>query len=318
MSRARAGLALVLHALAPAASAAECADEYGLDALADDMGEVESAVIKGDADAAESSARRLEAGLACLGAPLPRVVAGRAYRAMATGLIDVDPELAAAWYQTAAVVDGGFVYTLEDLPADDHPAFEAWRVALDATEGVEEEVVQDHVWASGQFTVDGRRLSWPAAEPGMPHVVQRSLDDVVTTWVIDGVDFPEEALIADAAVGRPAAPREGDVTPGAGRVPTVTVSKVESNNWPPERVALVGGGSAVLAAGGVLYGLAWTKRGQFDTSTIRADTERLAAGTNTLTIASTAALAAGAGTVGFGILFFIVDGDPRPTLDLRF
>ena len=315
--RAMMGLGLMLAPAVALAEADECEATYGLDALADDMGAVESAVISDDAASAEAAARKLEGGLPCLDAPLPRVIAGRAYRAMATGLWGADEALANSWYRTAAAVDPGFVYTLEDLPRDDHPAFEAWRQALDAAEGVEPEVVEKHVWASGRFTVDGRRLNWPAAEPGMPHVLQQNHDDVVTTWIVDGTDFPAAALIADASVGQPVA-TVGGTGLASSVAPTVTVNKVESNNWPAERIALVGGGTAALAAGGLLYGLAWDKRGQFDQSSTRADTERLAASTNTLTVAGTATLAAGAGTVGFGILFFIVDGDPRPTLDLRF
>jgi len=302
----------------PVAWAGDCEAPYDLDTLADDMGAVESAVISDDSAAAEEAARRLQAGLACLDTPLPRVIAGRAYRALATGVVSVEPDTATQWYRTAAAVDSGFVYTLEDLPRDDHPAFEAWRTALDEVAGVDEALIEGHVWSTGKFTVDGRRMSWPAAEPDMPHVLQRAHDGAVTTWIVDGISFPEEALIADASVGQPVVGDGPSSSLPVGVRPTVTVNKVESNNWPAERIALVGGGTAALAVGGVLYGLAWDKRSQFDASSKQADTERLAASTNTLTVASTATLAAGAGTVGFGILFFIVDGDPRPTLDLRF
>jgi len=304
--------------LSTAAYAGGCEADYGLDTLADDLGVVESAVRSGDIEAASAAAQTLQQGLPCLSEPLPRVVAGRAYRAVAAGQHgQPGAEEALAWYRTAAVVDGSFLYTLEDLPEEDHPAFEAWRQAVEATRASEPEAIDGHVWASGVFTVDGRRLPWPSAEPGMPHVLQQSLDGEVTTWIIDGASFPDEALIADASV-RPAGTEGVSVIGGQGVAPTVTVQRVGGNNWPPERVALVSGGSVAVLAGGGLYALAMQKRAQFDQSTIRADTTRLAAGTNTLTVASAATLAAGAGTLGFGVLFFIVDGNPSPTLDLRF
>jgi hypothetical protein len=309
---------LSLLVLGGPAYGADCESGYGLDTLADDLGVVESAVRSDESEAAAQAARRLLDGLPCLSEPLPRVVAGRAYRAVATGLLSTEEaEQASRWYRTAAVVDGSFLYSLEDLPEEDHPAFEGWRLAVEAAKGADSVPIEGHVWSSGTFTLDGRRLNWPAAEPDMPHLLQRSLDGETDTWLVDGTDFPSEALIADASVRNQANASDGP-SPVTHTVPTVTVQQVGGNNWPAERVGLVAGGTVALLAGGGLYAMALDKRSQFDASTKRADTTRLAASTNTLTVASTATLAAGAGTLGFGVLFFIVDGNPSPTLDLRF
>jgi hypothetical protein len=181
---------------------------------------------------------------------------------------------------------------------------------------VKAESVEGQVWSAGTFYLDGRRSNWPAAESGRPHLLQRVLDGTTTTWRVQGNTFPGELLIADTTSAPPPVAGQRIETP-TGRT-KVEVYKAKSHNWPTERVALVGGGAAALAGGGALYALAWNQRSKFDQSTTRADTESLARSTNTLTVASTATLAAGAGTLGFGILFFIVDGDPRPTLDIRF
>ena len=295
---------------------AGCDEPYAVDALADDLGALEAAILA-DAEEAPERAARLEANLTCLDGVLPRVIAGRVLRAVAAGQLGADPDAPAGdWLATAAAVDPGFRYTLADLPSEEHPAYVGWMNAVDASRAVRSEPVAGYVWSAGTFYLDGRRSNWPAAELGMPHLLQRVLDHRTTTWRVEGNTFPAELLIADTASAPP--PVAGHPVEAPTGHTTIEVHKVKQNNWPTERVALVGGGAAALAGGGALYALAWGQRGKFDASHTRADTERLARSTNTLTVASTATLAAGAGTLGFGILFFIVDGDPRPTLDFRF
>lgn len=293
-----------------------CDAPYAVDSLADDLGALEAAILAA-ADDAPTLASKLEGDLVCLDGRLPRVITGRVYRAIAAGQLGVDPTSAAAsWLDTAAVVDPGFRYSLDDLPSEDHPAFLGWLNAVDAAQGVKAEPVEGRVWAAGSFYIDGRRTNWPTAETGRPHLLQRVLDDTTTTWRVEGNTFPADLLIVDDAEAPPPVAGQRVETP-TGRT-QIEVYKAKSYNWPTERVALVGGGAAALVGGGALYALAWNQRGKFDASNTRADTERLARSTNTLTVASTATMAAGVGTLGFGVLFFIVDGDPRPTLDFRF
>ncbi len=294
--------------------AADCPAPVTLDHVADDLGAVEAAIR--DGAPADEPAARLRDGLPCLREALPRVVVGRVYRAIGAGQLPVAPTEAQRWLTAGAVVDAGFRYSLEELPSEEHPLFPAWDAAVEAARGLEPVTVEGKAWADGSYTVDGRRMSWPTAEASVPHVVQRTIADEVVSWVIDGAAFPDEVMVVAAAAPTEALPPTG-LAKGRGQ-PTVDVTKVKTRDWPVERVVLVGGGSAALVGGGVLYGLALDKRSQFDASQTQADTERLARGTNTLTVASTAALAAGVGTLGFGVLFFIIDGDPRPTLDFRF
>ncbi len=295
---------------------AGCDKPYAVDSLADDLGVLEAAIL-GQTEEAPALATKLEADLTCLDGVLPRVIAGRVLRAVASGQMGAHADAPAGdWLLTAAAVDPGFRYTLDDLPSEEHPAFIAWMNAVDANRAVQQQAVAGYVWTSGTFYVDGRRSNWPAAEIGMPHLLQRVHEGRTSTWRVEGNTFPNDLLIADAASAPPPVAGQRPQTP-TGRT-KVEVHKVKQNNWPTERIALVGGGTAALEGGGALYALAWNQRGKFDASNTRADTERLARSTNTLTVASTATLAAGAGTLGFGILFFIVDGDPRPTLDIRF
>ncbi len=295
---------------------AGCSETYAVDALADDLGALEASILA-DLDNAATLAAKLEGDLVCLDGVLPRVIAGRVYRAVAAGQLGADPKSPAkAWLDTAASVDPGFRYTLDDLPSEEHPAYVGWMNAVDEAREVDATTVEGQVWASGSFFLDGRRSSWPSAETGRPHVLQRVLDGATSTWRIEGNTFPVDLLMADDSSAPPPVAGWRVETP-TGRT-KVEVHKATSHNWPAERVVLVSGGAAALAGGGALYALAWNQRGRFDGSSTRADTERLARSTNSLTVASTATLAAGAGALGFGILFFIVDGDPRPTLDIRF
>ena len=136
---------------AGAAWGADCDAPYALDTLADDLGAIEAGILSADAAVAERGAA-LEKGLSCLDGVSPRVVVGRAYRAIAVA--QSGDEGAAARLTTAAAVDPGFQYSLEELPDDDHPAFAAWREALEKPVPELKPAV-GYVWASGTFYLDG-------------------------------------------------------------------------------------------------------------------------------------------------------------------
>jgi hypothetical protein len=94
--------------------------------------------------------------------------------------------------------------------------------------------------------------------------------------------------------------------------------EIKPKQWPASRVFFVAAGGASLAASGALYGLSAVERSKFESAGTAADLDAHSAATNRYVIGSGVAGAAGVGMLGFGVLFFVVDGDPRPTLDIRF
>ena len=225
--------------------------------------------------------------------------------------------------RTAAQLDPEFAYTEDQIPAAS-PVHSAWKLAKLEAEGESQAV--DKEFADGMHFLDGTIIQAPAAVADRFHIYQRVLDETYT-FVIQGAEFPEEAF---GPIGGPEAeevitevsPQDALVEAATGKsdanVPGMTPQSVSSKSWPAERVILVGAGGASLAASGVLWGLSASSRAQFDQSGTVADMDKFQASTNTLFLGSAATAGVGAGLLGVGVLFFIVDGDPRPTLDIRF
>lgn len=194
-------------------SSRDCAGPFSLDALLGHLVAVEEALRNEDPAAAHANAVAIESGLPCLAEVLPPLIAGRAYRAVGAGWSVADApdaiDRASGWFLTAAELEPTFDYGLQDLPAD-HPVREIYRSAR-ASADVAEVVVEGRGFASAApHFLDGRRLEAPRARPDRPHLLQRD-DGGVTTWLVQGADFPEPVLSRRAAErSREAAPREAD------------------------------------------------------------------------------------------------------------
>lgn len=306
----------LVAALPSVAGAADCEAPYDFDTLLNDLGAAEAGLRAMDYAAAMKSATAMRDGLPCLDQVAPIIVVPRALRAIAAGLyVGGEPEEAAKWFRTAAALDPGFDYGAQDLPPN-HPIVRAWKAAKADPAGAPEPA--DITLGEGSHWLDGKPLETPAAAPGAMHVYQYQTDRV-RTWVIEGPAFPREATgwVPEpppvAVVTQQAAPPTSPVAPVV--PPPVEIGP---RRWPAERVALVGGGVVALAGSGVLYALSADARGRFDTANSVTELDRWRGQTNAYAIGSGAALVAGASALGVGALFFLVDGDPRPTLDLRF
>ena len=213
--------------------------------------------------------------------------------------------------RTAAGVDPTFVFGVEDVP-EGHPVRSLWQLALDA-ENPEPVEIEGKSLSDGKHFVDGRRINYPVATLDRFHVYQR-VEDGVHSWVIDGNDFPEVAFMGNEP-DKPVEPEVEEVQPIED---LMAATVVKQNAWPGERVALVVGGGSALVASGVLYGLSAGAHSNFQSSTTVADMDKYQGQANTFFVSSGVSAAAAAGALTFGALFFVIDGDPRPSLDIRF
>jgi hypothetical protein len=339
--------AVLWAGLAQPALAADCASIYTIDALLDDLVQIEEFLRNGDGDAAGTVGKKLEAGLGCLAEVLPSMIAGRSYRAVAASYIaSGDPDTGMPWFLTATEIDQGFDYGLEDLP-EEHPVRGIYLTAKTESDG-EKVAVDGMGWATGKNYLDGRKIDKPAARLGRPHIYQRE-DGDVQTWRIDGNDFPVEVLSAavavaaapDSAGGKgkggkgPKPAKESKVKepkpdkvpkpdkdpkpdkvkkpkPSQGTGGSVTVTRQR----PAEKTPLIIGGGAVIGGAGAVYLMALSSRGKFERASTQNDIATLQTTTNRLVMVSAATLAVGAGTFTWGV---ILDGSsPLPAIKFRF
>jgi hypothetical protein len=354
--RARLSLLLCLAAslVTPvAAQAADCAEPYTLNVLLADMVAAEGFLRAGDTEPAKTVAVKMESGLACLDAKLPRPMVARTFRVIGAGLVGAGEDRGKGWFAAAADVEPGFDYGVEELPADSPIRF----AYLDA-KGVsaEEEGPTGKTFADGDYTLDGKGIDEPKAKAGRPHLLQQEAGGV-SSWVIQGADFPAEVL-ADAAVAVPVAaapepkakkvkepkakkvkepkpdkeqvakapkepkPEKEKVAkaPKPAKKPKETVSSDGSvqvgRKRPWEKTPLMIGGGVLMAAGGGIYMLAGQKRGEFDASNSLAEVDDLQGQINRLVILSAAVTAVGAGTLTWGVI--LDGGAPMPAVQLRF
>lgn len=294
------------------ARAGECETPYTIDDLLTDLALTEGALRSGDNAGASENGSRLGQRLPCSDDILPGAMAARIYRAVGGGVfVGGDPDGGLLWLRTAAEIDPNFDYADADVPAN-HPVRSGLKLAKVEVMGTApERTAEGQEFGLGKHFLDGRPIEVPEAGLERYHLYQRVLDQTYT-FLVEGNAFPPEAF---GAVKPPEETPEETVKPDI-TLPPPTVVKQKA--WPAERVVLVTTGAASLAASGALYGLSAGSRSNFDASNTVSDMDKYQSSTNTLVIASGATGAAGVGLLGFGVLFFIVDGDPRPTLDFRF
>jgi hypothetical protein len=295
-----------------AAHAADCDAVYDMDALFEDLATSEEALRTKNYVAASQTALAMRGQLDCLEQIMPVIIAGRVYRAMGAGLSLGGDDAGEQWLLTAAEVDPTFEYGIEDVP-EGHPARALWNAAVSESQPDPVEL-EGKTLADGKHFIDGRRVNFPVATEGRFHVYQW-VSEGVHSWVIEGVAFPDEAF--GGGVVASAEPEDSDerVDPMEN---LMAATVVKQKNWPGERVALVAGGSAAFVTSGLMYALSAGAHNNFSTSATVSDMDKYKSQANTLFVGSGISAAAGAGALTFGALFFVIDGDPRPTLDIRF
>ncbi len=304
-----------------------CAAPYTTDNLLADLTSTEKAVRGKDSAASGAGAGKLEAGLPCLDGPLPRPIAGKAYRAIGGGFVVAgDAAKGQGWLTTAAELEPTFAYGVEDLP-NDHPVRPVYDAAKLASGG--DDVVLGPV--TGEVFVDGRKMTTEIkAKDGRPHVVQHKTEAGLAGWLVQGVAFPPEVVPPVKGGGdkpakepKPAKPpKGGEVTaakpPKGG--PTTMVDEngmtIVKRKRPWEKTPLLIGGAAVVVGGGAVYGLSFLTRQKFEEATTKADVELYSQRTNTYVIASLAVLGVGAGTLTWGAI--LSESGPVAGLNFKF
>ncbi|MBT3221676.1 MAG: hypothetical protein HN348_21575 [Proteobacteria bacterium] len=333
---------------------AACEAPFTMDDMLMGLTEVEDHLRNGkDADAG-TAAKDMDGKLACMDAPLARMIAARLYRAIGAGTFSSgDTARGMSWLITANEIEPGFVYGLDEI-SEDHPVRFAFMDASDQSGGDRETVEGDFV--DGLVYLDAKKVSSPSARPGRVHLLQHVAEDgTVRGWLIEGAAFPEELIAAPAvaevdpeekgkkpkekAAKEPKEPKEkpakepkesSDKEPKAAKEPKTKKTKApkvktsedgtyySTPQWPAERVILVAGGSAIIAGSVAMYAMSAVSRGKFNDATTLSDVSDYKKTTNGLAVGSAAVGALGVGTLGFGVLFFIVDGQPVTGFQVRF
>lgn len=306
---------------------AACPAPYTTDSLLADLTATEKAVRDRSAGDAGAGAGKLEAGLPCLDVPLPRPIAGKAYRAIGGGYVVAGDAKGKGWLVTAAELEPTFAYGVEDLAAD-HPVRDAYTAAKASSSG--EEVVGGPVPAGTEVYVDGRKMTTDLkAKAGRPHVVQQKGASGVTGWLVDGATFPTELVPAGSSGTRPkdgdvatAKPPKGEKPPKEAKAPkppknggstTGGVTMIDRKR-PWEKTPLLLGGTAVVLGGGAVYGLSYLARQKFEGATTKADLDLYHSRTNTYFIAALAVTGVGVGTLTWGAIL----SDSGPVAGLQF
>lgn len=294
-----------------------------------DLVAVETFLRNADNSNAGQAATNLEAGLACMDTVLPRMISGRAIRAIGAGFVaSGDGEKGGSWLRTAAELEPSFEFGLEDLP-ETHPVREAYNQARSVS--VEEAVVSGATLNSGGVVwLDGRKITEPKARPDRRHLLQYDTGGSIRSWTIEGNDFPDEVLAAAVAVTETKKPKKEPTVAAADaekppKLPKAPKTGPVSNNVAPveidrkrpwEKTPLMLGGAVIgLGAAGV-YGLHLREVSKFNNLNEVDPLASQQAKANQLYVASFAILAVGAGTFTWGA---IVDGStPMPAVRIRF
>ena len=177
---------------------AACEAPFTMDDMLNGLTMVEDHLRNGNDADAGAAAKEMDGNLACLDAPLARMIAARLYRAIGAGnYAGGDTSRGMSWLITANEIEAGFVYGYDEMP-EDHPVRFAFMDASDQSGG-DRETMEGRDFVDGSVYLDAKKISSPAARPGRIHLLQHIADDgTVRGWLIEGAAFPEELLAAPA------------------------------------------------------------------------------------------------------------------------
>ena len=313
----------------PGLAAAQCDESSNSDDLLGWMSQIEEALRGGDEATAGRVAMVAEKKLPCLSERLPSQLAPRLYRAIGAGVyVAGSTARGKQWMLTSAEMDSMFEYGIGDLPPG-HELVDVWLDQIDLT-GESRKTVPGKHFVEGVVYLDGSTLKLPMAHEARLHLIQLEIDGEFKGWVFEGTDFPVEVFGAgggevaskDKGGKSKSKTEKGKTAKAAKPEKTAKVKPVKStpqvNNWPAERVVLLAGGGATIIGSGVLYALSGVAKKNAQESRYKSDLDDYIRQNRTLFISSAAVGAAGIGSVSFGMLFFVIDGQPVTGFNVRF
>lgn len=293
---------LTLLSFALAAQAAPCATPSTTDTLLVDLDTARAAIETND-PAASDAATRLIADVSCLGESVPTQLIGQTYRAIAAAaLTGGDEATARKWFNTSYSADPtGYL----DVPQG-HAAVELYE-GIRAQSQPTAVTDTSHKLAEGAWTLDGKALTALSARDGMPHLLQLKGADGVTSWLIDGVAFPPEALAKADAVAKvdneiKNAPYRRYCKPGVKYDLNGDGKADACPTRPGEKTPLQVAGLMVLAGAGGFYAEAAVARGNFETAGALTDVTRYKSLTNQMVMLSGVTAVVGLSALTWGII----------------
>jgi hypothetical protein len=311
-------LALGLELFSPTVAYAECGEAVSMESIVEWVGEIEEGLRTDDMATASRVAVSVESKLPCLSEPLPPPIVARTYRALGAGLyVAGSTARGKMWMLTAAEIDSMFEYGISDLP-DGHELGDVWLDQIDSI-GESRVTVPGKQLVSGEVFLDGKSLKAAMAHPNRMHLIQVRDGANVNGWIFEGADFPA-AVFSEGSQASASKTKEKSGKSKAAKEPKSKPAKVTPlvNNWPGERIALIVGGSASVVGSSVLYGMSSGARKKAEGAGTREELQDAVKSNRTFVVASGVVAAAGAGSLTFGALFFVIDGQPITGFSVRF
>ncbi len=309
-------------ALAPRVAHAGCAAAYTSEQLVNDLTTVQLALRNLDEASFNTAGARLEAGIGCVGNPIPPMVFASAYRYVgAYHYLQKENDKARQWFRSALELDPTYNWDAQEMELDNpmRQVFEEERARapIPPTEIPGKVLAQP---AGSTLALDGRPLDKAAATADRPHVLQQvatSDRSVRGTWVIEGNAIPEQFLQDQTLSGltpeeQAKADKEAKKKPREKKKEQVAnVEYTDSGAVkidrlrPPEKTPLMVLGAVGIAGAAGIYAATFATHGEFENAN---STEELVAAqtlTNALVLTSGGVLLVGMGVGYWGI---VLDG----------
>lgn len=310
-------------AIVPRVAHAGCSAAYTSEQLVNDLTTVQLALRNLDEASFNAAGARLEAGIGCVGNPIPTMVFASAYRYIgAYYYLQKDNDKARQWFRSALELDPTYNWDAQEMELDNpmRQVFEEERARapIPPAEVPGKVLAQP---AGSTLALDGRLLERAAATTDRPHVLQQvatSDRSIRGTWVIQGNAIPEQFLQDEAMAGltpeeqakadkaAKKQPKEKKTREQVAEVEYTDSGAVKIERLrPPEKTPLMVLGAVGIAGAAGIYAATFATHSQFESAN---STEELVAAqtlTNALVLTSGGVLLVGVGVGYWGV---VLDG----------
>jgi len=310
-------------ALVPHRAVAGCPAAYTSEQLVNDLTMLQLALRNLDEASFNAAGARLEAGIGCVGNPVPAMVFASAYRYIgAYRYLQKDTANARLWFVSSLELDPTYNWDASELELDSpmRQVFEEERARAQVpVVPIPGKVLAQP--AGSTLSLDGRPLDKAAATPDRPHVLQQvatSDRSIRGTWVIQGNDIPaqflqdadlvgptpEEAAKAEKASKKLVKEKKSKEQMAQVEYTDSGAVKVERLR-PPEKTPLMVIGAVGIAGAAGIYAATFATHDQFENANSTEDLVAAQTLTNALVLTSGGVFLIGAGIGYWGI---VLDG----------